>query len=144
MFVLHLVEEKETERMTFPKRAFVAALTLAAVSITLPVLLAASGEKVKQVSSQFVCMINKKHFDKEQTPVSVDGRTYYACCDMCIKQLQENPESRKDVDPVSGTTVDKSSAAIGIDKDGNVYFFENVDNLKKFRVPEKRAKAATP
>jgi len=130
--------------MKFSKRALVAALTIAALSITLPALLAASGEKVKQVSSESVCMINKKHFDKAQTPVNVDGRTYYACCDMCVKQLQEDPNSRKDVDPVSGKTVDKSSAAVGIDKEGNVYFFENVDNLKKFRVPEKAAKTTTP
>lgn len=130
--------------MTFSKRALEAALIIAALCITLPVLLAASGEKVKQVSSEFVCMVNKKHFAKEQTPVAVDGRTYYACCEMCVKQLQENPESRKDVDPVSGKTVDKSTAAVGVDKEGNAYFFENPDNLKKFRVPEKAAKAVTP
>jgi len=130
--------------MKFSKRAIVAALTIAALAITLPVLLAASGEKVKQVSSEFVCMINKKHFEKAQTPVDVDGRVYYACCDMCVKQLQNDPASRTDVDPVSGKTVDKATAAVGIDKDGNVYFFENPENLKKFRIPEKAAKSATP
>ena len=130
--------------MTPTKRALLAALIVAALCITVPTLLAASGEKVKQVSSEFVCMINKKHFDKELTPVAVEGRTYYACCEMCIKQLKENPESRKGVDPVSGKTVDKATAAVGVDKEGNAYFFENPENLRKFRVPEKSAKGATP
>lgn len=130
--------------MTISRRAMIAVLTIAALAVTLPVLLAASGEKLKQVSSEFVCMVNKKHFDKEQTPVTVDGHTYYACCEMCVKQLKENPASRVDVDPVSGKTIDKSTAAVGIDKEGNVYFFENPENLKKFRVPAKVEKTDNP
>jgi len=128
--------------MTFSRRSFVA--TFGTTALSLPVLLADSGEKVKQVSGQFVCMINKKHFDKVQTPVIVEGRTYYACCDMCVRQLNDDPSSRKDVDPVSGKPVDKATAAVGVDKEGNVYFFENPDNLKKFRVPVKAEKTATP
>lgn len=130
--------------MTFSKRAIVAALTIAALAITLPVLLAASGEKLKQVSSEFVCMVNKKHFATPQQAVAVDGRTYYACCEPCVKQLQENPASRTDVDPVSGKTVDKATAAVGVDKEGNVYFFENPENLRKFRTTTKEANPATP
>jgi len=118
-------------------------LTLAVLSLTVPVLVAQTntgGEKVKQVSSQSVCMINKKHFDKEQTAVNVENRTYYVCCDMCKTKLEQDPKSRVDVDPVSGKEVDKSTAAVGVDKAGNVYFFENADNLKKFRVPAKADK----
>src|SRR5579884_351657 len=123
-------------------RGIAAVAIITALCLSVPAILAASGEKVKQVSPEFICMINKKHYPKEQTLVVVDGRNYYACCDPCVKQLKDNPESRKDVDPVSGKTVDKATAAVGIDKEGNVYFFENTDNLKKFRVPEKAAKAA--
>jgi len=130
--------------MTFSKRALVAALMTVAVAVTLPVLLAASGEKVKQVSPEFVCMVNKKHYNSPQIAVNVDGRTYYACCDPCVKQLQENPASRTAVDPVSGKTVDKATSAVGIDKDGNVYFFENPENLRKFRGTAKEANTATP
>ena len=123
-------------------RALGAAVVIAALGISVPALLAAAaGEKLKQVSPEFVCMVNKKHFAKEQTLVSIEGRNYYACCDPCVKQLKENADSRKDVDPVSGKTVDKAKAAIGVDKQGNIYFFENTDNLRKFRVPEKSAKS---
>jgi len=130
--------------MTFPKRAFLAVLLVFAFCVTLPALLAAAGEKVKQVSSENVCMINKRHFDNAQTRVALDGRSYFACCEPCVKQLKDDPASRMDVDPVSGKTVDKATAAVGVDKEGNVYFFENPDNLKKFRVPAKTAKTATP
>ena len=127
--------------MILSKRALVAAPILAALCLSIPALLAASGEKLKQVSPEFVCMANKRHFGKELKPVVVEGRTYYACCDMCAKELQEKSEARKDIDPVSGKTVDKATAAVGVDKDGNVYFFENVENLRKFRVPDKQEKA---
>jgi YHS domain-containing protein len=123
--------------MKFSRRVLVPVLIFAALPLIGPILQAAQGEgeKLKQVSPQNVCMINKKHFDKPQTPVTVEGRTYYACCDMCKTQLTEDPTTRKDKDPVSGKEVDKATAAIGVDKEGHVYFFENADNLKKFRVP---------
>ena len=132
--------------MRFSKQFLVGILTFAALSLTGPVLAAqgkGDGEKLKQVSPQTVCMINKKHFDKAQTPITVEGRTYYACCDMCKTQLKEDPKSRMDKDPLSGKDVDKATAAIGVDKEGNVYFFENLDNLKKFRVTAKTEKNAT-
>ena len=128
--------------MRTASRALAAALVTAVVTISVPAIMAGSGDKVKQVSPEFVCMINKKVFKKEQTLVAVEGRNYYGCCDPCVKQLKENPDSRKDVDPVSGKTVDKATAAVGVDSKGNVYFFENTDNLKKFRVPDKPAKSA--
>jgi YHS domain-containing protein len=30
---------------------------------------------------------------------------------------------------------DKADAVIGMDKAGNIYFFQTAENLKKFRVP---------
>ena len=101
-------------------------------------LLAEAGEKVKQVESKYVCMITKKHFTSEQMPVSVEGRTYYACCEMCKNQLRDDPSTRTAVDPVSGNKVDKATAIVGVDKAGNVYFFESVESLNQFRVPAKK------
>lgn len=102
------------------------------------VLLAEAGEKVKQVDSKYVCMITNKHFASEQMPVSVEGRTYYACCAMCKNQLRDDPTTRTAVDPVSGNKVDKATAVVGVDKAGNVYFFESTKNLNEFRVPAKK------
>jgi YHS domain-containing protein len=102
------------------------------------VLFASAGEKVKQVDARYVCMITKKHFTSEQMAVNVEGRTYYACCDMCKTELRDEPSSRTDIDPVSGNKVDKASAVVGVDNAGNVYFFENVENLTQFRVPSKK------
>jgi len=120
--------------MTLAKRCF--GLVLAISSFFL--LVAAAGEKVKQVDSKYVCMITKKHFQNEQMQVSVEGRTYYVCCDMCKTQLLEDPSTRADVDPVSSNKVDKATAVVGVDKAGNVYFFESVQNLERFRVPSKK------
>lgn len=111
-------------------------LILAVSSFSL--LLAGAGEKVKQVDSKYVCMYTNKHFTTEQTPVSVEGRTYYACCEMCRNQLPDDASTRTAVDPVSGNKVDKATAIVGVDKAGNVYFFESVESLNQFRVPAKK------
>ena len=79
-----------------------------------------------------------KHSATEQTPVSVEGRTYYACCEMCQNQLRDDPSTRTAIDPVSGNKVDKAAAVVGVDKAGKVYFFESVKNLNGFRVPAKK------
>jgi YHS domain-containing protein len=49
--------------------------------------------------------------------------------------LTQYPTTGVAIDPVSGKEVDKAEAVIGIDKAGNVYFFQSEENLKKFRVP---------
>lgn len=122
--------------MTLANRILGVVLVAASFSL----LLAASGEKVKQVDSKYVCMITKKHFQTEQAQVNVEGKAYYACCDMCKTQLRDDPSTRADVDPVSGNKLDKATAIVGVDKAGNVYFFENVQNLERFRVPAKSQK----
>jgi YHS domain-containing protein len=119
--------------MAFSKRLL--AFLLVSAILAIPVLAASGSEKLKQVDAKFVCFINKKHFDKPQTEVVVNGKKYYGCCDDCAKQLTEDPKTRVATDPVSGKEVDKAGAVIGMDKAGNVYFFENAANLKRFRVP---------
>lgn len=119
--------------MAFSKKLLALPIILAILAI--PVLTASNGEKVKEVNAKYVCFVNKRHFDKPQTAVVVDGRKYYGCCQHCIQKLSEDPNSRIAVDPVSGRELDKAGAVIGVDNAGNVYFFQNADNLKKFRVP---------
>lgn len=119
--------------MAFSKRLLAFPLILATLGVTL--LAASSGEKLKQVNAKYVCFINKKHFDKPQKEVVIDGRKYYGCCEDCIKQLTDDPASRVAIDPINGREIDKAGAVVGIDKAGNVYFFQNSDHLKKFRVP---------
>ena len=87
-----------------------------------------------QVESKYVCMVNNQRVDKELIPVQVNDRTYYGCCDMCKEKLQNNPKSRVAVDPVSHKEVDKSIAVIGAAPDGKVFYFENVENLRQYKV----------
>jgi len=96
-----------------------------------------SDDLVTLVEAKRVCMINNKAFDKDQIPVSIDGRTYYGCCDMCKKKLEEGATSRTAVDPVSGETVDKARAIIGATKDGGVLYFQSEENFRKFNTRKK-------
>jgi YHS domain-containing protein len=122
--------------MAFSKRLLAVPMILTMVAVAA---LAApnGGERLKEVNAKYVCFINKTHFNKPQTAVVVDGKKYYGCCEDCTKKLLEDPKSRMDIDPVNGKEVDKAGAVIGIDKAGNVYFFQNADNLRKFRVQAK-------
>ena len=90
-----------------------------------------------QVETKYVCMINNQRFDKEQIAVTVAGKTYYGCCEMCKGKLKNDPKSRMAVDPVSGKKVDKAKAVIGATSDGKVYYFESVANMKKFKAASK-------
>jgi len=89
-------------------------------------------------------MIERKRFDEPQKAVTVEGRTYYTCCDVHAAELEQDAASRMDVDPVSCVKVDKATAIVGADKAGNVYFFENAKNLKLFHVPIEPGAAPYP
>src|SRR5262245_57122079 len=89
-------------------------------------------EKLVKIEAKYVCMINNHKFNKAQVAVKVEDRTYYGCCEMCQKRLQEDAESRVATDPVSGKKVDKATAIIGANSDGEVFYFENEENLNKF------------
>lgn len=86
-----------------------------------------------RVDSKYVCMINNQHFNKEQIPIEIDGKTYYGCCEMCKTKLKVDAKSRVAVDPVSGKKVDKALSVIGVTPDGRVYYFENEKDLQKFK-----------
>jgi|SRR5262245_12442100 len=84
------------------------------------------------VETKYVCMINNMRFAKEQIPVVVSGKTYFGCCEMCKMALKNKPSNRVAVDPVSGKQVDKAKAVIGADASDKVYYFESLENLKKY------------
>lgn len=99
---------------------------------------------LKPIEAQYVCMMNNKVFDKPQMVIEVAGKTYYGCCPMCKDMLEKDAAERSAIDPVSGKAVDKAAAIIGADSEGNAYYFENQDNLKKFSSgpkPEKKPDA---
>jgi len=87
---------------------------------------------LEQVDASYICMITNKVFDSKQIKVPVDGRTYYGCCQMCVKKLSGNPESRYAVDPVGGERVNKADAVLGAGPDGTVHHFESAENLRAF------------
>jgi YHS domain-containing protein len=89
------------------------------------------------VETKYVCMINNQRFNKVQIPVEVEGRTYYGCCEMCKGRLSGDPKSRVAIDPVSGKEVDKAKAVIGANADGEVFYFENAENLKRYKASPK-------
>jgi YHS domain-containing protein len=105
-------------------------------AVLLPVI--APGQSKQQngglvvVETKYVCMINNQRFAKEQIPVVVNGKTYFGCCEMCKAALKNKPANRLAVDPVSGKQVDKAKAVIGADSSDKVFYFENMENLKKF------------
>ncbi|MBA3541792.1 MAG: hypothetical protein H0T79_19415 [Deltaproteobacteria bacterium] len=80
-----------------------------------------------------VCMVNDQFMGKPQIPVEVQGRTYYGCCAMCKDKLNNQPESRTSLDPVTGETVDKSTAVIVQDRAGKVLYFASEATLQRFR-----------
>jgi len=83
-------------------------------------------------------MINDQLFKKEQIPVVVDGKTYYGCCQMCKETLRKDPQSRLAIDPVSGKSVDKATAVIGVASDGQAFYFENEAHLTSYTPPVKK------
>ncbi len=85
---------------------------------------AASGP-VTPVNKRMICMITNKAYSKPQLPVTVEGRTYYGCCDMCRHTLKTDASSRYAIDPISGKKVDKSKAVLGKDAKGSVVYFQN-------------------
>lgn len=114
--------------------ALLAACGFAAVLVPAPPALAGEAKsELRQVEAKYVCMVNNALFEKEQIPVEVEGKTYYGCCQMCKKALNEKPELRVATDPVSGKEVDKARAVIAALPDGSVLYFESAANLEKYR-----------
>jgi YHS domain-containing protein len=70
-----------------------------------------------------VGMVNDRYMGSPQIPVSVEGKTYYGCCKMCEKRLNEEVSVRTARDPVSNQEVDKAVAVMAKDSSGAVFYF---------------------
>lgn len=88
--------------------------------------------KIRAVESKYVCMVNNSVFNQEQIAVEVEGKTYYGCCPMCKARLEKDVSIRNAVDPVSGNSVDKATAIIGVDSSNKVYYFESEKNMQNY------------
>ena len=99
-----------------------------ALLVATPVL----AEPLQRVEAKRVCMVNNTVFPKDQIPVEVEGKTYFGCCAMCKDRLATDTSARQAVDPVSGKTVDKATAVIGVKPDGTVLYFENEKTFAAF------------
>lgn len=77
-------------------------------------------------------MINNRRFEEKQIPVPIGDKTYYGCCQMCVRELNENPESRFAIDPVSGEKVNKAEAVIGALPNGKIRYFESEETMRQF------------
>ncbi|MEY8021332.1 hypothetical protein ACA086_08385 [Muriicola sp. E247] len=87
-----------------------------------------------QVPNELVCMVNDAYMGKLQMPVPVNGKTYYGCCQMCVKTLNENEQARTGIDPFSNQKVDKTEAFIVVMAvDGKVAYFESEESFLKFK-----------
>lgn len=87
-----------------------------------------------QVPTELVCMVNDAYMGKLQISVPVNGKTYYGCCQMCVKTLNENEQARTGIDPFSNQKVDKTEAFIALMAvDGKVAYFESEANFLKFK-----------
>lgn len=96
---------------------------------------ASSGKFVKgsHVPTETVCMVNNAYMGKKQIEVPHNGKTYYGCCEMCVKRIPTDKTAREAIDPYSGKTVDKADAYIVmISDEGEVAYFENEENYNKF------------
>ncbi|HVT45300.1 MAG TPA: hypothetical protein VMT00_13025 [Thermoanaerobaculia bacterium] len=88
--------------------------------------------KLTKVENKKVCMINEAAFEKDQIPVVVDGKIYYGCCEMCKNALTNDASRRVATDPLTGEEVDKALAIIGVNSDGNVFYFKSEKNLEAY------------
>ena len=77
-------------------------------------------------------MVNNQFMGKPQIPVEVEGTTYYGCCEMCKTKFAEDPTSRSAIDPISGATVNKAQAVMGMTSTGAIHYFESKENLAKY------------
>jgi YHS domain-containing protein len=118
-------------------RSFLAVLTLTIAALLIAALAFAGDQEakpaLKKVEAKKVCMVNNQLFEKDQIPISVEGKTYYGCCEMCKERLAKDAAARSAVDPVTGNKVDKATAVIAAQPDGKVLYFESEKTLEEYQ-----------
>ena len=106
-------------------------LVLAIGTITSIFWLQLRGPLLSPVTAKYVCMVDDKVYDKAFTPVSIQGRTFYACSQH--SQLLQNADYRTAVDPYTLRKIDKSQSFILKERGTKkAYYFENYNNLKDY------------
>ncbi len=85
------------------------------------------------VPNETVCMVNNAYMGRKQLEVEFEGKIYYGCCEDCKTKIPQQEIARIAIDPVTGNSVDKSTAVIAIkDSYDNVVYFENEANYKTY------------
>jgi len=112
---------------------FLIALQSSSVSAKIRITL----NKAEQVEASNVCMVTDIIMDHAQTPVDINGKTYYVCCKSCKVRLKKVASLRIAKDPISGHTVDKSEAYIIKDYstnsgDGKALYFESENSAVRY------------
>lgn len=79
-----------------------------------------------------VCMVNDQFMGRDQILVEFEGRNYYGCCAGCVTRIQTDPSVRSAIDPVTGREVDKATAVMAQDPEGNVQYFESRATFAQF------------
>ena len=101
---------------------------------------AAPGSALTRIKDRsLVCMVNNQFMGRPQIPVTVNGNTYYGCCEMCKGRLANDPSARTAVDPVSQRAVDKATAIIGRADNGATLYFESEQTFAAYS-PQRQAK----
>ncbi len=86
------------------------------------------------INHKLVCMVNNTYMGVDQIPVPLQEKTYYGCCDKCVRDLLTNETVRFAIDPYSKQKVDKALAFITMSqaKSGTILYFESEQNAKKY------------
>jgi hypothetical protein len=93
-----------------------------------------SDSAITKLSNSQVCMVNNRFMNSEQIAVPINEKTYYGCCEGCVKMLKEEPSSRVTYDLLSGEDIDKAIAFI-IGKPGttgDVLYFKSEANAVEY------------
>lgn len=89
---------------------------------------------ITKLPNNQVCMVNNRFLNSEQIPLPVNGKTYYGCCEGCVKVLKEDSASHYTYDLLSNEQIDKAIAFI-IGKPGSkedVLYFKSETNAKEY------------
>ena len=87
----------------------------------------------KLINSQ-VFMINNRFMNSKQIAVPLNDKTYYGCCEGCVKALKEDSTTHYMPDPLSREQVDKAIAFIigKPDFKEDVLYFKTETNAKEY------------
>lgn len=89
---------------------------------------------MEPVPKDEICMVQKYYMGPgKMTPVVLDNKTYYVCCQGCKDTITKDPNERWAIDPVSGKKVNKADAVLGKATNGQIHFFESEADRDAFR-----------